>query len=181
MDIHVKLKNIQKQIERDNEALDTLVLQKTRELLATRSITIHALVGLLEVRNVESCNHTLRTQKMMGTLCRHLRGKEGFCDVLTDSYIDDLIATTPLHDIGKVGIPDRILLKPDRLTAEEFELMKKHVDFGVDALKTNFTAMTSSQPSSKPQSSLSVPTMKNTTGQVTHLDSKAKVSRCRAG
>lgn len=61
MDIHVKLKNIQKQIERDNEALDTLVLQKTRELLATRSITIHALVGLLEVRNVESCNHTLRT------------------------------------------------------------------------------------------------------------------------
>lgn len=137
IDIHLKLKEVQKKVERDNERLDSMVLKKTKELIATRDITIHALVGLLEIRNIESHNHTIRTQKIMKMLCEHLKKKKEYKDILTDHYIKELVTTTPLHDIGKVGIPDNILLKPGKLTTEEYEIMKKHVNYGVKALEND--------------------------------------------
>lgn len=135
INIHIRLKSVQKMIEQDNKRLDAMVLKKTKEVAATRDITIHALVGLLEVRNIESSKHTVRTQGIMKILCEHLMTKEKFKNILTEDYVHELVATTPLHDIGKVGIPDKILLKPGKLTIEEFEIMKKHVFFGVEALK----------------------------------------------
>jgi len=135
INIHIKLKNIQKMIEQDNKRLDAMVLKKTKEVAATRDITIHALIGLLEVRNIESSKHTIRTQLIMELLCEQLRTKEKYKNILTDAYFQELVATTPLHDIGKVGIPDNILLKPGRLTEEEFTLMKNHVNYGVNALQ----------------------------------------------
>lgn len=135
IDIHIKLKRAQKMMEQDNKRLDGMVLKKTKEVLATRDITIHALVGLLEVRNIESSKHTIRTQRFMKILCEHLRTKAKYQDILTEDYVHELVTTTPLHDIGKVGIPDKILLKPGKLTDEEFEIMKKHVIYGVEALK----------------------------------------------
>jgi len=111
------------------------VQERTRESVLTRDVTIHALVSLLEVRNIESSNHTKRTQLMMRALCNHLRTKPMFANILTESYSAELFDTTPLHDIGKVGIPDHILLKPDKLTTEEFEIMKKHTTYGVEALR----------------------------------------------
>ena len=135
IDIHLRLKNAQKLIESDNERLDGMVAQKTAELVTVRDVTIHALVGLLEVRNIESGNHTVRTQKMMKALCNHLKTKKEYRELLTDTYIKEIVATTPLHDIGKVGIPDHILLKPGKLTQDEFTIMKKHVDYGITALK----------------------------------------------
>lgn len=135
INIHIKLKSIQKMIEQDNKRLDALVLKKTREVAATRDITIQALVGLLEVRNVESSKHTIRTQWIMKLLCEHLRIKEKYKDILTEAYVNELVTTTPLHDIGKVGIPDNILLKPGKLTIDEFTIMKKHVEYGVNALQ----------------------------------------------
>lgn len=136
IDIHLKLKGIQKKIEQDNVILDSLVAAKTVELALTRDVTIHALVGLLEVRNFESFNHTMRTQLMMQMLCHHLQTKDKYKDIMNDAYIKELAQTTPLHDIGKVGIPDAILLKPGKLTPEEFTIMKKHVEYGVIALKS---------------------------------------------
>ncbi len=135
INIHIKLKRIQKMIEQDNERLDAMVLKKTREVAATRDITIQALVGLLEVRNVESSKHTIRTQLIMKILCDHLRAKPKYQDILSENYVKELVTTTPLHDIGKVGIPDNILLKPGKLTEDEFTIMKKHVDYGVNALQ----------------------------------------------
>lgn len=135
IDIHLRLKNAQKLIESDNERLDSMVAQKTIELVATRDITIHALVGLLEVRNIESSNHTIRTQKIMQVLCDYLKSKKKYKSILTENYIKDIVSTTPLHDIGKVGIPDNILLKPGKLNSEEFNIMKKHVEYGIIALK----------------------------------------------
>jgi putative two-component system response regulator len=72
---------------------------------------------------------------MMKALCEHLRFKAPYQSILTPAYIEELFDTSPLHDIGKVGIPDAILLKPGKLTPEEFEIMKKHTTYGVDALK----------------------------------------------
>lgn len=135
INIHIKLKSIQKMIEQDNKRLDALVLKKTREVAATRDITIQALVGLLEVRNIESSKHTIRTQWIMKLLCDHLKTKEKYVEILTEAYVQELVTTTPLHDIGKVGIPDNILLKPGKLTIDEFTVMKKHVEYGVNALQ----------------------------------------------
>lgn len=135
IDIHLRLKKAQKLMEEDNLRLDSMISERTQELLVTRNVTINALVGLLEIRNLESSRHTQRTQLIMGVLCHRMKNMPEYADVLTPDCINELIMTTPLHDIGKVGIPDHILLKPGKLTYEEYEIMKKHVAYGVDALK----------------------------------------------
>ena len=135
IEVHSNLANIRKSLEHHNFELEKTVQERTIECNLTRDVTIQAMVGLLEIRNLESSNHTRRTQWMMKALCEHLRTKESYGSILTKAYINELFSTAPLHDIGKVGIPDSILLKPGKLTFEEFETMKKHTTFGVDALK----------------------------------------------
>ncbi len=135
LELHSSLRKAQKTLEQSNYILEQKVQERTRECNLTRDVTIRALVGLLEIRNVESSNHTRRTQHMMKLICEHLRNKGSYGGILTEAYINELFSTAPLHDIGKVGIPDSILLKPGKLTDEEFEIMKKHVTYGVDALK----------------------------------------------
>ena len=135
IDIQVKLKEAQQLVERNNQKLNQMVAERTKEAEAARDITILALVGLLEIRDIEAFQHTTRTQMIMKVLCESLRSNDKYKEVLTDSYIFELIRTSPLHDIGKVGIPDNILLKPGKLSAEEFEIMKKHVGYGSEALK----------------------------------------------
>jgi len=134
VNVHLNLKRALAQIEEHNKILELAVYNRTKELSMTRDVTIRALVGLLEIRNIESSNHARRTQHMMKALCENLRKKLPFQEVLTEEYISELCNTAPLHDIGKVGIPDRILLKPGKLDENEFEEMKKHAIFGVLAL-----------------------------------------------
>ncbi len=135
VELHIKLKSARNELEQQNDILEKTVRERTRECVLTRDVTIHALVGLLEIRNIESSNHTRRTQLMMKALCNALRTQKLFSSILTEAYAAELFDTTPLHDIGKVGIPDHILLKPGKLTPEEFEIMKKHTTYGVDALR----------------------------------------------
>ncbi|PKM84656.1 MAG: two-component system response regulator [Firmicutes bacterium HGW-Firmicutes-11] len=135
IEVHNSLQHARMELESTNASLEQIVQDRTEELIHTRDITIQALTGLLEVRNIESGNHTKRTQWMMKALSEQLRLQGKYQELLTDTYINDLFSTAPLHDIGKVGIPDKILLKPGRLTSEEFEIMKKHVDYGVAALQ----------------------------------------------
>lgn len=138
IEVHISLRKARKYIEEQNLILEERVSIRTRELVMTRDVTIHALIGLLEVRNIESSNHTKRTQWMMKILCEHLKTKQKYADILEDEYITELFQTAPLHDIGKVGIPDKILLKPGKLDSEEFEIMKKHTTYGVEALTHDF-------------------------------------------
>lgn len=134
IDVHVNIRNIQKNIESNNQMLEEMVRERTQELIFTRDVTIHALIGLLEVRDIESSNHTKRTQSMVKIISECLSTKPEYKDILTKDYIMELYKTAPLHDIGKVGIPDKILLKPGKLDSEEFEIMKKHTTFGIEAL-----------------------------------------------
>lgn len=134
IEVHSNIRHAQKTIELQNKTLEETVLERTEELILTRDTTIHALIGLLEVRNIESSNHTKRTQHMIRILSEHLSVKPEYKHILTKDYIAELFNTAPLHDLGKVGIPDCILLKPGKLDFEEFEIMKKHTTFGVEAL-----------------------------------------------
>jgi putative two-component system response regulator len=105
-------------------------------------VTIIALGTLAETRDNETGNHLKRTQHYVRTLANQLRDHPRYREFLTEENIDALYKLAPLHDIGKVGIPDHILLKPAKLTAEEFEVMKKHPALGGDVL----TAAESSLP-----------------------------------
>ena len=117
-----------------NEFLEQEVSKRTVELSHIQDVTIFALASLAETRDNETGGHIKRTQHYVRLLAEGLSRHPRFKDHLTDKTIDLYFKTAPLHDIGKVGIPDHILLKPGRLTAEEFEIMKGHTRIGRNAI-----------------------------------------------
>ena len=117
-----------------NQFLETEVNKRTRELGAIQDVTIMALTSLAETRDSDTGNHIRRTQHYVKTLAWKLAKHPEFSSFLNVQNIELLYKSAPLHDIGKVGIPDRILLKPGKLTPEEFEIMKTHTTLGRDAI-----------------------------------------------
>jgi response regulator RpfG family c-di-GMP phosphodiesterase len=108
---------------------------RTKEVQDTRDVTIIALASLAETRDNETGAHLLRTQEYVKALAENLQSHPGYQAELDDMAIDLLYKSAPLHDIGKVGIPDSILLKPGKLDDEEFAIMKTHTTIGVEALR----------------------------------------------
>lgn len=117
---------------RDN--LEEMVRQRTIELALTQEVTIESMGTLAEYRDPETGGHIKRTQNYVKILAEHLKDHPRYSDFLNDESIHLLYISSPLHDIGKVGIADNILLKPGKLTDEELEEMKKHAKFGKDSL-----------------------------------------------
>jgi putative two-component system response regulator len=117
-----------------NRHLEHLVEQRTQELMQMQEATILAMASLAETRDNETGNHIRRTQAYVAALARQLSDHPRFSAVLTEENIELLFKSAPLHDIGKVGVPDRILLKPGKLTPDEFEIMKLHTVYGRDAI-----------------------------------------------
>ncbi|VVC84172.1 Pole remodelling regulatory diguanylate cyclase [Sideroxydans sp. CL21] len=117
-----------------NDVLEHKVEERTAEVAQVRDVTIMAMASLAETRDNETGNHLKRTQKYMRALAIRLRDHLRFQDFLTEDNIESLYKLAPLHDIGKVGIPDAILLKQGKLTAEEFEIMKTHPTLGGNAI-----------------------------------------------
>jgi putative two-component system response regulator len=118
-----------------NEFLEQEVQRRTREVTAIQDVTIHAMASLAKTRDYETGNHIRRTQHYIKLLAELLREHPRFHHFLDEETIKLLFKSAPLHDIGKIGIPDRILLKPGRLTLEEFEIMKTHTSLGRDAIQ----------------------------------------------
>lgn len=117
-----------------NEYLEFEVTKRSRQLEALQDVTILALASLAETRDCDTGHHLKRTQHYMRVLGNHLKSHPRFSDFLSPAMVEILFKSAPLHDIGKVGIPDRILLKPGRYEPEEFEIMKNHPRLGRDAL-----------------------------------------------
>lgn len=90
---------------------------------------------IVENRDENTGGHIKRTAKYVEIIARELKKEGKYTDILTDSYINDLIVAAPLHDIGKIHVSDLILNKNGRLTDEEFEIMKTHSPAGRDLLK----------------------------------------------
>jgi response regulator RpfG family c-di-GMP phosphodiesterase len=107
--------------------------QRTQENELIKDTTIVALSSLAETRDNETGNHIRRTQNYIRALAEKLRGHPRFAHFLSDENIILLYKVAPLHDVGKVGIPDAILHKPGKLTEEEFEIMKTHAALGGNA------------------------------------------------
>lgn len=108
--------------------------------LITRDVTIFALAKLAESRDPDSGAHLERVRHYSRTLAMHLQTVPGHEEQIDDEFIRLLFLTAPLHDIGKVGIPDAVLLKPARLSDEEFDVMKTHTTIGANTLESALRA-----------------------------------------
>jgi putative two-component system response regulator len=140
-DARARLERANAELRVHEERLEQMVRERTSQLrLRTEEIglikdaTILALSSLAETRDNETGNHIRRTQHYVRLLAQHLRKHPRFKDFLTDENIELLFKLAPLHDVGKVGIPDHILLKPGKLTDDEFEIMKQHALLGGNAI-----------------------------------------------
>ena len=117
-----------------NVYLEEEVARRTREVMAIQDVTTLAMASLAETRDADTGNHIRRTQRYVRALAWKLCTHPQFAAELTPHNIGLLYKSAPLHDIGKVGVPDRILLKPGKLNADEFEIMKTHTTLGRDAI-----------------------------------------------
>lgn len=115
--------------------LEQEVAKRTREVMAIQDVTILAMASLAETRDSDTGNHIRRTQYYVKALALKLQPHPRFENFLSDQIIDILFKSAPLHDIGKVGIPDRILLKPGRFEPHEMEIMKTHTTLGKEAIE----------------------------------------------
>lgn len=122
-------------LKNQNVALEAEVARRMTENDLTQRVSIRALAHLAEIRDPETGNHILRTQGYVQHLALRLRQHPRFVAALSDRYIDLLTRSAPLHDIGKVGIPDHILLKPGKLNADEWVIMQTHAKLGSDAIE----------------------------------------------
>ena len=132
---HLKLKATADFLRDKNDFLEQEVAKRTEEVMAIQDVTILAMASLAETRDLETGNHIRRTQFYVKALASKLRNHPRFAAHLDDCTITMLFKSAPLHDIGKVGIPDSILLKPGRFVPEEFEIMKTHTTLGRQAIE----------------------------------------------
>lgn len=128
------MKRMQDFLRDQNHYLESEVERRVQEVAALQDVTIHAMASLAETRDSETGNHIRRTSHYLKALAEQVRHLPRFRDFLTDKTIELLFKTAPLHDIGKVGIPDHILLKPGRFEPHEMEIMKTHTTLGRDAI-----------------------------------------------
>lgn len=131
---HLQLKAAADFLRDQNAYLEQEVERRGRELAAIQDVTVLAMASLAETRDSDTGNHIRRTQFYVKALAEHLSHHPRFQAVLDRRTIELLFKSAPLHDIGKVGIPDRILLKPGPYVPEEFEVMKTHTTIGRDAI-----------------------------------------------
>jgi putative two-component system response regulator len=122
------------ELKRHRDHLEDLVRERTRELMVTQDAMISALGTLAEYRDPETGGHIKRTQNYVKVLAEKLMSHPKFAGFLDKEVIEQFFKSAPLHDIGKVGVPDHILLKHGKLTDEEFKEMQKHATYGHDAI-----------------------------------------------
>jgi HD-GYP domain-containing protein (c-di-GMP phosphodiesterase class II) len=118
---------------------ERLLKEKTKLQLTIQEAMLETIANITETRDPETGGHIRRTRSYVEALAEHISNKPAYAGIVNDAYIEDLICSAPLHDLGKVGVPDYILLKHGLLTADEFDEMKKHAHYGkrvIDAAQT---------------------------------------------
>lgn len=132
---HVELKLARDKLADHNAWLEAEVDRRMTENDRIQLVSVRALAHLAEIRDPETGNHILRTQGYIRDLATRLRDHPRFRSVINDRYIELLTRSAPLHDIGKVGIPDAILLKPGPLDPGEWAVMQTHAALGAMAIE----------------------------------------------
>jgi putative two-component system response regulator len=115
--------------------LELAVSERTQEIARARDVAIHCMASLAETRDIETGKHIRRTQAYVRVLAEQLQDHPRFSNYLDDQRIELICNAAPLHDIGKVGVPDRVLLKPGKLDSEEWVEMRRHAEYGLIAIE----------------------------------------------
>ena len=131
---HLALEQARTRLEAQNAWLESEVQRRIRDNLMIQDVSLSIIVGLVETRDAETGDHTLRTRAYVDALGRRLQRDPRFAAAVEPAALTTMVKASPLHDIGKIGIPDAILLKPGPLTPAEFEIMKTHARIGGDAI-----------------------------------------------
>lgn len=131
---HLELRRIRRQLLQHNHELEEKVCQRTHEIQRIQDVTIECLASIAETRDPETGGHIQRTKHYVSLLLDKIMLQHPCCPDLTPEIAQMIVKSAPLHDIGKVGIPDSILLKPGKLTDEEFQIIKAHPYYGYKAL-----------------------------------------------
>ena len=135
VDTHLKLWHLQQELEKHNRQLGKLVQTQVKKISDTQMAMIFALAKLAESRDDDSGKHLERVQAFCKKLAEGLAQRSRLGGQVDSKFVENIFYASPLHDIGKVAIPDRIVLKPGKLTPEEFEVMKTHAELGAEKLE----------------------------------------------
>jgi putative two-component system response regulator len=135
IETQLKLHELHVRAERQNRELERLVKEQVQEIAAGQMATIFALAKLAESRDSDTGRHLERVQMLCRLLAVEMSLWPEYSDTITPDYVQNIVQASPLHDIGKVAIPDSTLLKPGKLTAEEFAVMKTHTVHGAETLQ----------------------------------------------
>lgn len=133
---HLMLSLAQKELQSQNEILEIKVEERTKELVLTQQATIMSFASLAEYRDLETGSHIKRIKEYVHIIAKEMMNNPKYHNSINKKYIDFLVQSSPLHDIGKVGVPDAILKKSGKLDTDEFEIMKKHTIYGKNAIET---------------------------------------------
>lgn len=134
VDTHLKITYLQRTLQTRNRNLESEVEKKVHEISEAQLATIRAMTKLAEARDDDTGKHIERIRFFCRTIAGQLRYHTDF-HIIDEEFINNLFQASPLHDIGKIAINDAILLKPDKLTPDEFEIMKTHADLGARTLE----------------------------------------------
>lgn len=131
---HLRLRRVQGELQSQNHRLEERISEQVKAVTASQLATISALAKLAETRDDDTGRHIERVQLFSRRLAARMREMALYASQLTPAFVDTVGETASLHDIGKVGTPDAILLKPGKLTDEQFAEMKKHCTLGASTL-----------------------------------------------
>jgi len=132
---HLEIKQARDRLRSQNDWLEAEVERRMRENLLVQELSLGLLAELAETRDADTGNHILRTKAFIGVLARQLHATSSYRPQLAEPRLTRIVKASPLHDIGKVAIPDRILLKPGKLTPEEWAVMKTHARIGGEVIR----------------------------------------------
>jgi len=132
---HLELKEGRDRLKNQNVWLEAEVARRTEENTFIQDVSLRVMAGLAETRDSDTGDHIARTQAYVETLARELQSHPDLAAELDEISLARIVKAAPLHDIGKIGIPDEILLKPGELSAEEWDIMKSHPCIGGDAIR----------------------------------------------
>jgi putative two-component system response regulator len=135
VETHLKLHRLKTELGEYNRRLEELVQEQVKEIFDSQMATIFAIAKLAESRDRDTGDHLERVQAICHSISLRLNESSRYASTITRADCENIFHASPLHDIGKVAIPDAILLKPGRLTPDEFEIMKTHAAFGANTLR----------------------------------------------
>lgn len=134
VELHIKLLEMRKNLQKQNHFLHQEVENRVKDFKVIQDLSLSVIAQIVEQRDLETANHIYRTYAYVNIISNELSQASIYQNILTQDMVERISKASILHDIGKVAVPDHILMKPGKLTTEEFDIIKEHVRHGKDAI-----------------------------------------------